>query len=328
MLTNEQLEAEFAKKYDVLKLQLQEAEAKIRQKTLDNICRLDEQNRFMQDRISVLQHFAPSPLPSNSSASAPPATSASDLLSSLAHLAPPPTTAGIIASGFGQSAPSIFPAAGSTSSFIHGNPTTASLSFTTASVPSATSFGGIPQVALGQSAAASQQALGSGQSQFALHSSWPNLGNTSNLQMAANNILGNSGQIPSNQASSLPDIQAALLASNPQILSNLNVKPDDIIKVNSLARAMAGLPSQDVPKDEASVLGKYIPELYSIKYGKIEEIRARMSYEFIAMYIRMLVTIMKDDPALLPDRLTFLNAFTAKAARLGCSEIWLFRRRG
>ena len=329
-LTNEQIEAEFSKKYDFLRLQLQEAEAKIKQKTLDNILRLDEQNRFMQNRLELLNQSAQTAtgLPINSSASAPPATSASELVSSLAHFAPPLTTAGMIASGFGQSNYGIPATHQATSQFIHGNPgsasssfTTASLAFTTASVPSATSVGGIPHSAIGQSAASLQQPLGASQPQLSLHSSWPNIpGNTSNLQMAAGAasagaFQGQNSQFTTNQAMSLPDLQSALLASNPQILSNLNVKPDDIIRVNSLARAMAGLSTQDVPKDD-SVLGKYIPELYSIKYGKVEDIRARMTYhEFIAMYIRMLVTIMKDDPALLPDRLTFLNAITSKAAR-------------
>ena len=308
-LTNEQLEAEYIRKYNVLKLQLQDAEAKAKQQTLDNICRLDEQNRYMQDRLNLLSSTATLQLPVNSTVSAPPATSTSGLISSIAPFAPPPTTAGIAASSFGQSA----------STFIHGNPASASLSLGTASTPSMTSSGGIPHSSSGQSAAASQQPFGIG-----LHSSWPSLENPSQGQMATNNFMNinsasnASNMVPNscNQAMSMPDIQSALLASNPQLLSSMNVKPDDIIKVNSLARVMAGFPAQDAQKDEASVLGKYIPELYSIKYGKIEDIRARMTYhEFIAMYIRMLVTMLRDDPALLPDRLTFLNAFTSKAAR-------------
>ena len=330
VLTNEEVEAELHKKCQALQLKLQEAEAKARQKTQENIYLLTDQSRILQarlDQVNAAAAATQNTLPVNSSASAPPVASTAGLFSSTNPLAPPTTTAGISASPFSQSAPRIAPANSTTASssiatsqFIHGN-SQASFSTGTTSSSSVIAQGGIP--ALGQSAATYQTAPGFGQSAPALHSSWPSLGIAPQGQMAgASNyqtIWQNTPNMANQQgnSTSLPDIQAALLASNPQILSNLNVKPDDIIKMNSIARAMAGMPVQDtMQKDEATVLGKYIPELFAIRYGKIEDIRARMTFhEFMAMYVRMLVTMLKDDPALLPDRLTLLNAITSKAAR-------------
>ena len=336
VLTNEQMEEEYRARCQVLMQKIQEAEAKAQQKTIDNIHLLADQSRYLQARLDQLNSSAAAnqvpdtSAPGISLASAPPASN---------PLAPPPTTAGISASSFGQSAPRIQPANTATSAPIHGIPSAASLSFGTTPTASAVSFGGLTQPAVIQSAAATQNPFGQApsaplidQSALALHSSWPNLGNTHRLQMAAqqnlpqNNFVQQisqntqhfpqSTQVPQVHSSSLPDIQAALLAANPQILSNAAVKPDDIIKANNIARAMVGLSAPDIAKDESSILGKYIPELFSIKYGKSEDIRARMTYhEFIAMYVRMLVTMLKDDPALIPDRITFLNAFTTKAAR-------------
>ena len=306
VLTNEELEAELVQKYEALKVKLHEAEQKAKQQTLANIYRLDEQSQIMQARIDQLtgapgtsSFTQPIPaIPMNSGASAPPATSTATLLSSVNPLAPPTVTAGISASAFGQSGSASLPA-------ISGIPTQASLSVTTASVPSASSafIHGIPSSAVhpGFSSTApdqSQAMLHSqaqlGQSAPGLHGSWPNLGNPAvQGQMAANmsaNIPANNSNTLQSQAQSLslPDLQAALLSSNPQMLSSLAVKPDDIIKLNPIARAMVGL--GDIPKDGTVDLGKYIPELYSLKYGKVEEIRTRMNYsDFIAMYVRMLV---------------------------------------
>ena len=92
------------------------------------------------------------------------------------------------------------------------------------------------------------------------------------------------------------------------------ITPDQILSLNPLAKAALAIP--DDSREERKVLGKYIPELFARNPEKIEDIRAKMSYqEFVAMFLRMLVEMLKEDPSLVPDRILFLSRIANKAAR-------------
>ena len=107
----------------------------------------------------------------------------------------------------------------------------------------------------------------------------------------------------------------AVMAANSPFLS-----PDDIIRLNPLAKAVLNIPDED--KDERVALGKYIPELFSRKTGKIEDIRSKMSYqEFVAMYMRMVIQMLRDDPHLVPDRLSFFSKIAYKAVKFRWSDV-------
>ena len=98
------------------------------------------------------------------------------------------------------------------------------------------------------------------------------------------------------------------------------ISPDQILSLNPLAKAVLAIP--DDSREEREVLGKYIPELFARNPGKIEDIRAKMSYqEFVAMFLRMLVEMLKEDPALVPDRILFLSRIANKAARYRWSDV-------
>ena len=108
---------------------------------------------------------------------------------------------------------------------------------------------------------------------------------------------------------------AAAMSANSTFLA-----PDQIISMNPIAKAVLSLP--DDAREEREVLGKYIPELFARHPGKIEDIRSKMSYqEFMAMFLRMLVEMIKHDPALVPDRILFLSRIANKAAKYRWSDV-------
>ena len=117
-------------------------------------------------------------------------------------------------------------------------------------------------------------------------------------------------------AQSLPNINMA--AINPE--SNPFLSPDDFYGLNPIAMAMLGMQSE--ARSDALRLGKYLPELFALRYAKLEDIRKQMSYqEFMHMYCRMLIFMLRDDPHLVPERLVFLYNIAAKAVKHRWSDV-------
>ena len=179
-----------------------------------------------------------------------------------------------------------------------------------------TSFGS--RASLSQSAASSHVPPFICQSPPFLFSQSSSAGSVPDLR-AAPNATGTTSFIsqPLAHAQSTPNL-SNMAALNP--LCQPFLCPDDFYNSNPIAKAMLGLQSD--ARDETSKLGKYVPELFSLRYGKIEDICQKMSYsEFMHMYTRMLVFMLRDDPHLVPDRIVFLNNLCAKAAKYRWPEV-------
>ena len=133
--------------------------------------------------------------------------------------------------------------------------------------------------------------------------SMPNLHTTTGPPLQASATWG-----PLFSVQSLPNLPEVTAQATNMAALNKNefpfVSSDQIFDSNPLVKAILGM--QGEAKEEAAHLGKNIPELFALKHGPIQEIRNRMSYsEFIAMYTRMLMYMLRDDPHLVPDRLVF-----------------------
>ena len=102
--------------------------------------------------------------------------------------------------------------------------------------------------------------------------------------------------------------------------SNPFFSADDVLRFNPIAKAVLSIP--DESNEERAKLGKYIPELFSRQDGKIAEIRSKMTYpEFINMYMRMIMDMMREAPEQVPERLIFLHNIARKAAKYRWSDV-------
>ena len=293
-LTNAELEQVLEQECEMLKVQLSEAEAK---KTLENIYKLQEQKQSMQRRLQELCVSAPVNVQPPTTVRVPPDTQVT--WSAGNPFVPPATTSGLSAASFGQA--SGVPVSASQSSARNMT------SWPTASFSSPfMTTQGIPPANL----ASQSTFLPNLSSQSQLGASLPNLhagAAKCHLPPEASGITRGS-QIA---AQSVPNL-ANMAAMNPS--SYPFASSEDIFAINPLAKAILGM-SGDV-REETAQMGKYIPELFALKYGTINEIRTKMTYsEFIAMYSRMLMFMLRDDPHLVPDRLVFLYNVAKKASK-------------
>ena len=130
----------------------------------------------------------------------------------------------------------------------------------------------------------------------------------------AQHVLGSTANVWASHIANKNEGEAAMTVPN-QFWS-----PDDVFRYNPLAKAVLSIPDETV--EERARLGKYIPELYSRQDGKISEIRSRMSYtDFIAMYMRMIMDMLKEAPEQVPERLVFLHNIARKAAKFRWSDM-------
>ena len=290
-VTNEHLEATLQSQVAILEAQLKQAESK---RTADNIQKLYAKQNELQTRLA--QITGSTSCPPVTTMSAPPAVTSVTWAAQTQNLfVPPSTTSGISAASFGASA--------------------------------------ISQSQLAPSAVSSGASLSNpfmptvvNQSQLLpphLRNSTPNLHNdvtAASLSVPPLSANARGSQIHSQ---SLPNIASL---HNPVNMASFNpnenpfATSDDIFEANPLVRAILGIHNDS--REESASLGKYIPELFSLKFGSINEIRSKMSYqEFMAMYTRMLMYMLRDDPHLVPDRLIFLYNLSKKAARYRWQDV-------
>ena len=285
ILTNEQLEAHLTDNIAKLEGLLQKEESEAKAKRVENIQKLYEKEKALQLRLQqVLDAKA-----SVASVIAPPSTPASDPPIVNPFSLPPVTSAGA-ASSFGALA-RLRP-----SSHASSQSSLPTSFFSQSAITTNTTGASMPDIRV---ASCAPTGLSFSTTRIAQPASLP----------AAQ---------PLAHAQSLPNVNVNMAAYNPTLQPFIT--PDDIYQANPIARAMLGL--QADARDDAQKLGKYVPELYSLRYGKIEEIRHKMSYsEFMYMYTRMLTFMLKEDPHLVPDRILFLNNVCSKAAKFRWSDV-------
>ena len=295
ILSNEQLEKHLSENVAKLQDLLSKEEDEAKSKRLENISKLYEKEKELQSRLQVV-------------------------LEAKAKVASAVQEQTPVSSVSGPPNPFSLPATtapGSASSFgVLGRlqPNSHALSQSASTTP-ATLF---PPSSTGQSALTTPTMM------FPPLSSGASMPDIRAASCAATGVTFSTSRIaqpvaqPLAHAQSLPNVNVNMAAFNPNIQPFIT--PDDIFQANPIARAMLGL--QADARDDAQKLGKYIPELYSLRYGKIEEIRHKMSYsEFMYMFTRMLTFMLKDDPHLVPDRILFLNNVCAKAAKFRWSDV-------
>ena len=305
ILTNEQLENSLRRDCDALAAHLKEVEE---QQVRNNIYVLHEKKAALQERIKQIESNIAGAQAPPSGFQVPPCTAST--WSQPNPFAPPNTSSGISASAFGSSA--------------LGNTTTAAgLVFSNQPQPrSVTSIGnplasgsftnpiGLPPSSLGPTPLLASQSTSM---------SMPNLHATIGHPPQASTARGPLFSVQS--FPNLPEVTAQatnMAALNPNEFPFLS--SDQVFDSNPLVKAILGMHGET--KEEAARLGKYIPELFALKHGPIQEIRSRMSYsEFIAMYTRMLMYMLRDDPHLVPDRLVFLYNVAKKAAKFRWPDV-------
>ena len=317
VMTNAGLEKVLTKKCELLAKQVREAEAEAESKLLLNVRKLQEKQAELQQRLATAQSYQPStPL----SVPDPPANLRVVPQTQVTWSAPNPFITPASSSAFGANA-LIQPAARTMMQQSTAPPT--------ASFPSLTTWSSVPDLQSVNPAGASLSTAHAPQASLAP----PTWTSAPDLQSAT--PLSN--PVPSAHAQSMMQQQGYGTAHAHQVaqlqtnvnnlgnmaaISNFNpfVSAEDILSQNPIAKAMLNM--QNEAREEAAQLGKYIPELYSLKYEKIERLRANMSYhEFIQMYTRMLVHMLEKDPHLVPDRIIFLKNIAAKAARYKWPEV-------
>lgn len=317
-LSNAQLEARLVNNCSSLQSQINQIEQELSSDRVDSILRLQARSDDLQERLAALQmyksqrHQVLDPLNS--------------IQAALIACRPPPAATHTSVTWAHQAIPSVNPVIPS------ANPTQSAsfAAFSQSAHPSHRAFGplggnpgisqGIPGIPQGIPASSSNSAR-SAQSLPSIPASL----DTATARDLVTQFAAALGQsLPAFQAPRGSHIanqnEQGASAMAAQQIQDPFITPDQILSLNPLAKAVLSIP--DDSREEREVLGKYIPELYARNSGKIEDIRAKMSYpEFMAMFLRMLVEMLKDDPALVPDRILFLSRIANKAARYRWADV-------
>ena len=325
-LTNEQMQSVLEQQVSELEVRLKQAEAK---QTLDNIYKLYDRRSQLQARLDDITGATGGVQSTpNVMQRAPPATTVTWSVNN--PFIPPATNAGVTAASFGAThgIPAI--SQSQQQGVIRIPPPSQSLQ-----APSAVSSLASPSPSVmpprlqGTSYASSQWgAFPPNLSQSSqLGFSLPNLHN-GDAATASFSQQQNSANLRGSlfQAQSLPDIANSQNSANFLNMAALNpsqnpfASSEEIFEANPLIRAILGVHND--AREESAALGKYIPELFALRFGSINEIRSKMSYpEFMQMYTRMLIYMLRDDPHLVPDRLIFLHNLAKKAARYRWQDV-------
>ena len=298
ILSNAQLEQSLTSECDHLESYLHKLEE---EKIKNNIFGLHEQKTALLQRIKQVEQELASAQAPQPRFQVPPSTTTT--WSAPNPFVPPSTSSGISASAFGSAALGNTTRSASLASVLQSQAAGSSSSGIAPSSASFTHASGIPPNLASQSQAASM----------------PNLHTTAFPPPMAPTARG-----PLFATQSVPNIAEAAATTSNMAALNPNefpfVSSDQIFESNPLVKAILGM--QGDTREEAARLGKYIPELFALKHGPIQEIRSRMSYsEFVAMYTRMLMYMLRDDPHLVPDRLVFLYNVAKKAAKFRWPDV-------
>ena len=303
-LSNAEMATVLASQNDILEARIKETEA---MRTIHN---LQAKQLQLKKRLQELEaaHNQPQPLSAQShpptnpvvSQGVPPSSSVTWSVTN--PFAPPPQSSTVSAASFGAA------------SAMFGGLPSSLVSATQSQHSNMTSFGissGIPASSYPFNPPTRSAPNPLGQSQCSnFTTSLPNLHNFTTNTLPPHQASSTRG--PLFPAQSVPN----MAASN----ENPFLSAEDIFNLNPVAKALLGL--QNESKEESVSLGKYIPELFALKYGTINEIRSKMTYsEFIAMYTRMIMYMLRDDPHLVPDRLVFLYNISKKAAKFRWPDV-------
>ena len=294
-LSNTEMASVLASQNAILEARIKEAEAT---KTLETIYSLHARQDELKKRLLELEPKSACPQPPSIPSGVPPASSVTWSVTN--PFAPPAPASGVSAASFASASAAfggIPSSLASTSQSQSAYCAPHGFASTSHSFIPPTQF---PPSLLGQSQCSN------------FTTSLPNLHNPTPFHQPPSQASGARG--PLIPAQSVPNINMAASNENPFL------SPEDIFNLNPVAKALLGL--QNEAKEESVALGKYIPELFALKYGSINEIRSKMTYsEFIAMYTRMIMYMLRDDPHLVPDRLVFLYNLAKKAAKFRWPDV-------
>ena len=288
-INNQLLESQLTQQVAELEAKVRLAEAQAEASRYSNIQSLYKKQQELSQKLALL---CPSTVTPPSSSSAPPPVN---------PFAPPTSSAGVPATSFGVQALSNQHQLGQT--------------VVTQAIQAPLVASAVAQSAISSMSTSSASFPGSFINSSLLRGSLPDL---HSVNPVPQQHVGAAAAFPGSlaHAQSLPNINMASM--NPE--NNPFLSPDDFYSLNPIAMAMLGMQSE--ARSDALRLGKYLPELFALKYAKLEDIRKQMSYqEFVHMYCRMLIFMLRDDPHLVPERLVFLYNIAAKAVKHRWSDV-------